>query len=163
MAELPDVGAELTLIIHHHISEATQSLFGFTHVSQRELFRSLLKVSGVGAKMGLAILSGMPAAQFVQAINLADVTALTKISGVGKKTAERLVVELRDKLGDSDVTLSDSFTEHVQVRADDEAVAALQSLGYKAMEAERLIRSVAQDDMDTASLIKAALQQAGAR
>lgn len=164
--DIPGTGEQTTLIIHHHITEATQSLFGFTHESQRLLFRNLMKVSGVGAKMALAILSGMAAAQFVQAVNLGDVTALTKIPGIGKKTAERLVMELRDKLADSTgiaVSHSAAGQNAGAVNPNQEAVTALQSLGYKAAEAERLIQSVTQDGMDTASLLKAALQQAGAR
>jgi Holliday junction DNA helicase RuvA len=89
LAELPPPGQPITLITHLHISDSAHTLYGFMHASQRELFRKLMKVSGIGAKLALAILSGINPAQFAATIQAADVQALTRIPGVGKKTAER--------------------------------------------------------------------------
>ncbi len=160
--ELPDAGQQVTLVIHQQITENSHNLYGFIQPGQRQLFRSLLKISGVGAKMALAILSGMNPAEFTGAIQAADVTALTRISGVGKKTAERLVMELRDKLGDSEVAGSPGLTATVAgPRA--EARHALEALGYKPVEAQALIKHVANDEMTAEAIIRAALQQAGSR
>lgn len=157
--ELPETGQPVTLITHLQITENSHSLYGFMQPGQRQLFRSLLKISGVGAKMALAILSGMNPAEFTAAVQAADVTALTRISGIGKKTAERLVMELRDKLGDSDIAVTGVTPIAAGPQA--EARNALEGLGYKPVEAERLIKSVADDGLSTEALIRAALQQAG--
>ncbi len=158
--ELPETGQPVTLITHLQITENSHSLYGFIQPGQRQLFRSLLKISGVGSKMALGILSGMNPAEFTAAIQAADVTALTRIPGVGKKTAERLVMELRDKLGESDSVATGSVMA-ASGGAQAEARNALEGLGYKAAEAERLIKSVPGDDLSTEALIRAALQQAG--
>lgn len=158
--DLPDSGQPVTLITHLQITENSHSLYGFLSAGQRQLFRNLLKISGVGAKMALAILSGMNPAEFSAAVQAGDVTGLTRIPGVGKKTAERLVMELRDKLGDADVGVSTpggSSSGGPQA----EARRALEALGYKPVEAERLIKAVAEPDMGTEGMIRAALQQAG--
>lgn len=158
--ELPETGQPVTLITHLQITENSHSLYGFMQPGQRQLFRSLLKISGVGAKMALAILSGMNPAEFTGAIQAADVTALTRIPGVGKKTAERLVMELRDKLGDSDAMVTGTLTP-VPAGAEADARNALEGLGYKPAEAERLVKNVSGDDLSAEALIRAALQQAG--
>ncbi|MDA3932958.1 MAG: Holliday junction branch migration protein RuvA [Gammaproteobacteria bacterium] len=162
LAELPPPGQPITLITHLHISDSAHTLYGFMHASQRELFRKLMKVSGIGAKLALAILSGINPAQFAATIQAADVQALTRIPGVGKKTAERLVMEMRDQL-----QLSSDPNSAVLTNAPSGAVAeassALQQLGYKQSEAERIIRSVAADGMTTEAMIRAALQTLGSQ
>ncbi len=163
--ELPDTGQPVTLVTHLQISESQHSLYGFTQSGQRQLFRNLLKISGVGAKMALAILSGMNPLEFTAAVQAGDITSLTRISGVGKKTAERLVMELRDKLGDGTDFGSGFMPTGQQAPTGPlaEARNALQGLGYKPVEADRLINSVATETMSTEAIIRAALQQAGQR
>ncbi len=161
--ELPDTGQQVTLVTHLQITENSHSLYGFIQAGQRQLFRSLLKISGVGAKMALAILSGMNPAEFTSAIQAGDVTGLTRIPGVGKKTAERLVMELRDKLADSETAGVQAGTVSGSAGAKAEARHALEALGYKPVEAERLIKHVADDEMPAEAIIRAALQQAGGR
>jgi len=159
--KLPETGQIVTLVTHLQITENSRTLFGFTQPGQRQLFRSLLKISGVGGKMALAILSAMSPEEFSAAIQLADVTTLIKIPGVGKKTAERLVIELRDKVETTILSVSSDIP--VALSAPLEARHALESLGYKAMEAERLVKQVAEQDMSTEAIIRAALQQAGGK
>ncbi|MDZ7749861.1 MAG: Holliday junction branch migration protein RuvA [Halofilum sp. (in: g-proteobacteria)] len=101
--DLPEVGAEVTLLTHMVVRDDAHLLFGFARESERYLFRTLLKVSGVGAKMALAVLSGMSADDFARCIESDDVTALTRLPGIGRKTAQRLVVEMRDRLDDAEL------------------------------------------------------------
>ena len=96
--DLPGIGKEVILLIHHAVKEDSDTLYGFLHESERTLFRNLLKVSGIGAKIALAVLSGVSTDHFARLVQAGDVVALTKIPGIGKKTAERIVVELRDRL-----------------------------------------------------------------
>lgn len=162
LADLPAPGQPVTLITHLQVSDTAQLLYGFLHASQRELFRKLMKVSGIGAKLALAILSGINPGQFASTIQAGDVQALTRIPGVGKKTAERLVMEMRDQL---DLSAADASPDQAGrlSGAQAEASSALQQLGYKAQEAERIIKAVASDDMNTEALIRAALQALGSR
>jgi len=162
LADLPAPGQPVTLITHLQVSDTAQSLYGFLHASQRELFRKLMKVSGIGAKLALAILSGINPGQFASTIQAGDVQALTRIPGVGKKTAERLVMEMRDQL---DLSAADASPDQAGrlPGAQAEASSALQQLGYKAQEAERIIKAVASADMTTEALIRAALQALGSR
>jgi len=160
LADLPSPGQAVTLITHLQVSDTAHSLYGFLHASQRELFRKLMKVSGIGAKLALAILSGINPAQFASTIQAGDVQALTRIPGVGKKTAERLVMELRDQLepgADDGIPGQAARLPGAQA----EASSALQQLGYKPQEADRIIKSVASDDMSTEAMIRAALQALG--
>jgi len=164
--DMPEVGGDFSLFTHLVVREDAQLLYGFASETERRLFRELIKVSGVGAKLALTILSGMSVADFVRAIQSRDTAALVRLPGVGKKTAERLVVEMIDRLGDR-------FVSHYGVGSinasqpgigivDDpvaDAVGALVSLGYKPAEASRMIRSVASDNADSSeAMIKAALQ-----
>ena len=150
--------------------EDAQILYGFNNYQQRELFRKLLKVNGVGAKSALAILSTFSTAEFAGLIQSQDVVAITKIPGVGKKTAERLIVEMRDKLGDfsGDISLSGSQTATVAnlgsmpATAQSEALIALQSLGFKPQEVNMLIKNVAKDGMSAEEIIRLCLQHKGA-
>lgn len=152
----------ITLWTHLTVREDAHLLYGFIDVDDKTLFRILLKVNGVGPKLALGILSSMSAAMLIQSIEMQDITTLTRIPGVGKKTAERLVIELRDRLqvfagsqttvaGHSQITLSAASPIA-------EAEAALVSLGYKPVEAQRAVAAIKNDHSDTANLIRAALK-----
>lgn len=155
---LPLVGIDVRLRIHHVLREDASLLFGFATEAERALFRALLKVNGVGPRMALAILSGVSAETFRQAIAGNDVAALTRIPGVGRKTAERLLVEMRDHF-DAEVAASVMAPGKPQ-SARDEAIHALLALGYKQHEAQRMIERAASDGASTEDLIRAALQAA---
>jgi len=163
--QLPEIGFSTTLYTHMVVREDAQLLYGFIDVSARRFFRELIKLNGVGPKLALAILSSMDLAQFITSIVEQDVVCLTKIPGVGKKTAERLVVEMRDKVKHlegyaSSFTLANkpilpitSANQRV-----DEATSALIALGYKPVEANRAVASVNDDEMNTTELIRLALR-----
>jgi len=159
--DLPQIGGMVTLYTHFLVKEDSQTLYGFVDKSERALFRILIKVNGIGPKMALAILSSMSAEELIINVQESDVTALTKIPGVGKKTAERLIIELRDKLGQAAKTdLFSTPTVLRQVQADprQEAEAALISLGYKPQEAARAVANVPIDSASSEEVIKAALK-----
>lgn len=158
---LPEASEEVVLHTHLLVREDAQILYGFASDSDRSLFRSLLKISGVGGKMALAILSSMTASEFAAAVEAGDTAQLTKIPGVGKKTAERLIIEMRDRLDKLQLTGAAAVAApsgEVPRTADGDAVSALIALGYKPNEASRMIRQVSTPDMDTEAMIKAALQ-----
>jgi len=146
--QLPAIGKEVVLLTHFSVSENAQTLFGFIASKDRDLFRILIKVSGVGPKMALGILSGMEADQLVGCVMQDNVSALVKVPGVGKKTAERLIIELRDKLKDWQqlnaplAAMEAASTPGAALSANDmvaEAEAALTSLGYKPTEASKMV------------------------
>ncbi len=147
--QLPELGSRVTLSIHFAVSENAQSLYGFYDKKDRELFRTLIKVSGVGPKMALAILSGMETDQLVSCVMQDNVSALVKVPGVGKKTAERLIIELRDKLKDWQVSHAplaemEAASQPQAPQADQnemvaEAESALIALGYKPTEASKMV------------------------
>lgn len=163
---LPDIGQEAIIYTHFVVREDAQLLYGFADKHERAMFRELIKVNGVGPKLALAILSGMSANQFVQCIHSDALSALVKLPGVGKKTAERLVVEMKDRLKNwigSDLLTPDSQKSGLEKsviidNAKDEAISALMALGYKAAVAEKVIRQVYQDGMDCESLIRGSLK-----
>lgn len=158
---LPGGDEEVTLHTHLAVREDAHILFGFAREADRTLFRALLKVSGVGGKMALGVLSGMTAEEFSQAVQGGDLAALTRLPGVGKKTAERLVVEMRDKLDKIGITPaggSVAATAPTPGGADQDAVSALVVLGYRPPEASRMVSKVYEEGMDTEAIIKAALQ-----
>jgi Holliday junction DNA helicase RuvA len=160
---LPHDDQEVTLYTHLAVREDAHVLYGFAREADRTLFRALLKVSGVGGKMALGVLSGMTAEEFGLAVQAADLAALTRLPGVGKKTAERLVVEMRDKLERVGVQAEGSRRAVAASAApapDQDAVSALIALGYKAPEASRMVSKVFAEGMDTESIIKAALKGA---
>jgi len=162
---LPETGRPVTLYTHLAVREDAHVLYGFASESERALFRSLLKVSGVGAKMALAILSGMNAEVFARCVESEDVGALVRLPGIGRKTAERLIVEMRDRLSKLGDQLSGAAgpgrggdVERRPRSVKSDAVAALVALGYKPQEAERMVKAVASEEMDSEALIRAALQ-----
>lgn len=170
--ELPDLDSEAIIFTHFVVREDAQLLFGFNNKQERALFRELIKVNGVGPKLALAILSGMSAKQFVGAVEKKEITALVKIPGVGKKTAERLVVEMHDRFKGmhQELLISDSSDTFMlggdpQVTtenrdAESEAIAALIALGYKPQEAAKMISKSALPDADCETLIREALRAA---
>lgn len=167
--ELPDINQEVTIYTHFVVREDAQLLYGFNTVQERSLFREVIKANGVGPKLGLAILSGMTASQFVDCVEREDISTLVKLPGVGKKTAERLVIEMRDRLkgwNSFDLFQSPATTEHSQVSensavstsADEEAVSALIALGYKPQVASKMVSKVLKPGMSSETVIKEALR-----
>jgi Holliday junction DNA helicase RuvA len=158
---LPAVGEEVRLLTHLVVREDAHVLYGFGTESERRLFRSLIKVSGVGPKIALALLSGISVEAFSQCVLNEDITALTRVPGIGRKTAERLVVEMRDRLKDPEAP---PITGAVPIAAtaspETEAYGALVALGYKPAEATRLLKAVGPGTHSTEELIRRALQGA---
>ncbi|MEX0604164.1 MAG: Holliday junction branch migration protein RuvA [Marinobacter sp.] len=163
---LPEPGQEITLHTHFSVREDAHSLFGFAARLDRNVFRLLIRVNGVGPKLALAILSGLDAHQFIQCVEARDANSLVKLPGVGKKTAERLLIEIADRIGQ----LEGQFTpggvqgspSTVPVREAhsprDEAEAALIALGYKPQEASKAVNKIAERDMSREELIRLALK-----
>ncbi|MCH8080501.1 MAG: Holliday junction branch migration protein RuvA [Proteobacteria bacterium] len=160
--KLPDTGVEVTLFTHLAIRDDAHLLFGFATHNERTMFRTLIKVNGVGAKMALTILSGMEADHFAQCIRDGDALSLVRLPGVGKKTAERLIIEMRDRLKDWELSsVASSSADNALGRASsqsDDAVSALIALGYKPQEASRLVFAVATDEMTSEEIIRGALK-----
>lgn len=157
--DLPEVGREVQLFTHHAQKEDSVALYGFLTDAERRLFRDVQKVSGIGAKIALAILSGVSVNDFARLVQSSDVTALTRIPGIGKKTAERIVVELRDRAADLGAGPV-SGTAAAGFDPLSEAVIALQQLGYKPAEADRMARAAAVQGDSAEAIIRKALQQA---
>lgn len=162
--QLPDVGNEITILTHFVVREDAQLLYGFLSEAEKKLFRTLLKVSGVGPRMALTILSKSEPDEFVRAVLNHDSGKLESVPGIGKKTAERLIVEMRDRLQDwheIPLAISSSKTAEKSVRSQifQDAVAALVSLGYKANEASRLIHKLDDGVMPSQELIRCALKE----
>lgn len=164
---LPSRGDTVTLYTHFVVREDAQLLYGFTGLDERSLFRHLIKVTGVGPKMALAILSGMTAGEFVRCVHTGDLATLTRLPGVGKKTAERLLVEMKDRLAnwqDGDGAHSSSVEPGGIGGVAAEAESALQALGYKPQEAARMIaaarKELGGDAIPSEMLIRTALRQA---
>jgi Holliday junction DNA helicase RuvA len=159
---LPDINEEVSLFTHLVVREDAQLLYGFATTRERLLFRSLLKVNGVGAKLALTILSGSDVDEFSRSVQEGDAASLTRLPGVGKKTAERLIIEMRDRLKEVSgaMGLKPVVSEAASLAgAKDEAVEALVALGYKPAEADKMIRSVYSNGMNTEELIRLALQR----
>lgn len=163
---LPATGSEVTLYTHLSVSENLHQLFGFIRVRDRLLFRTLIKVSGVGPKLAISILSGMEADDIARCVRDNNIQALTKVPGIGKKTAERLVIELRDRLKNWDLPQT-NLTEPgnnlpLQMEGDAwaEAESALLALGYKPAEASKMVARAAKSQADASSeeLIRLALK-----
>ncbi|KRG71500.1 Holliday junction branch migration protein RuvA [Pseudoxanthomonas dokdonensis] len=156
--DLPEVGREVSLFTHYAQKEDSVSLYGFLRESERRLFRDVQKVSGIGAKIALAVLSGVSVDEFARMVQSSDVTALTRIPGIGKKTAERMVVELRDRA--ASLTGGPTGPGPQAYDPQSEATIALQQLGYKPADAARMARDSASSGDDAATIIRKALQSA---
>lgn len=160
---LPDTNQPVTLITHLVVREDAQILYGFSQERERSLFRSLIKVNGVGPKLALTILSGIEPDVFVRCVRDNNAASLTGIPGIGKKTAERLIIETRDALAKWDVAMnagSDGASMQL-IGAEQtlqDAVSALTSLGYKPAEAKKAVSAVHADDLSSEDLIRLALK-----
>jgi Holliday junction DNA helicase RuvA len=152
---LPQAGEPVTLLTHMVVREDSQTLYGFASAGDRQLFRELLKVSGVGPRLALAILSGVSADDFALMVEAGDTKALTRLPGIGKKTAERLILEMRGRLPEA----GESGGTAIPADPASEARAALASLGYSSAEALKMVRAVADQNQPAATLIRAALKQ----
>jgi Holliday junction DNA helicase RuvA len=159
--DLPALGSEVILLTHYAVKEDSVALYGFAREGERALFRSLQKVSGIGAKIALAVLSSVSTDHFARLVHAGDVVALTKIPGIGKKTAERIVVELRDRLeGLTSAGGTQLPSGNAPLDAAGEATVALSQLGYKPAEVSRLVQKVAADGDSAEAIIRKALRAA---
>ncbi len=162
--DLPENGDQVTLLTHLVVREDIQQLYGFREASERELFRMLIKISGVGPKMALTILSGMNTKDFFESVQTSDIDRLVKLPGVGKKTAERLAIEMKDRLpvmSSMDINKAGSEEKekfHQKLGAQEEAESVLVALGYKPQEATRMI-TIASNNIDIADNEKKASEK----
>ncbi len=159
--DLPAVGATVTLVTHLAVREDAHTLYGFLREADRALFRDLLKVTGVGARMALAILSGMDARRFAQCVEQEDHTALMRLPGIGKKTAERLVIEMRDRVGTLAAGLPATSTPSrapAEPAPLSDAIEALIALGYRPLDANRMARAADDGAKTSEEIIRAALR-----
>jgi len=165
--DLPKLGEELQLFTHLVVREDAHILFAFSTESDRLMFRSLIKVNGVGPKLALTILSGQSAEEFHRCIHDNDVQALVRLPGIGKKTAERLVIEMRDRLPkESEGNGSGQSTSATYIHSANpkqEAVSALCALGYKPQDASKMVQNIPQQDKSCEDIIKLALQGAAGK
>ena len=167
---LPATGLEATIYTHFVVREDAQLLYGFTSTTERSLFRQLIRANGIGPKMALTILSGLTASQFVRCVQNDDISTLVKLPGVGKKTAERLLVEMRDRLKDWGLSIQTPLTDHLVLGNEEvqnfelkespeqDAISALQSLGYSTTQAQAAVKKVYVAGSSSEQLIKAALK-----
>jgi len=156
---LPAVGEEVRLLTHLVVREDAHVLYAFGSEDERRLFRSLIRVSGVGPKIALALLSGISVSAFAECVQRGDSSALTRVPGVGRKTAERLIVEMRDRLAPPEA-LGGAPAATAATSAESEAYGALVALGYRPAEAARLLKAVPPGTHSTEELIRRALQGA---
>jgi len=159
--DLPELQEEVTLFTHLIVREDAHTLYAFSSLKERALFRTLLKVNGVGPKMALAIVSGMTADEFSHLIHANDVAGLTRLPGVGKKTAERLIIEMRDRLPEPDSMPDDSSNTNAlpQLRnLQEDAVEALLALGYKPAQASKMVSSSATENLSVEEIVRNALK-----
>ena len=162
---LPDEHNEIALYVHLIVREDAQLLYGFSDQGQRQLFRSLLKVNGVGARVALAILSTFSPREFINCIHLEDAVTLTRVPGIGNKTAERIIIDMRDRIDAQEYAqeydaVSGAATEHLEVPDNpaQDAIGALIALGYKSAEANRAVNAVKEQNQQRDDLIRNALQ-----
>ncbi len=158
--DLPETGQPVVLLTHLQVKEDAHTLYGFSSESERRMFRQLLKISGIGARLALTILSGASSDELSRYVLTGDTAALTRLPGIGKKTAERIIIELRDKLDGLMARDSRALPAGLTqpVGAASEATHALATLGYKPQEASRMVRNVVKPDMSAEEIIRRALQ-----
>ena len=162
--DLPELGQEVTLHTHFVVREDAQILYAFSSTAERSLFRTLLKVNGVGPKMALAIVSGMTVDEFAERVKAGDAIGLTRLPGVGKKTAERLIIEMRDRLPKTEGASSAQGASKpdplsIKNNPEEEAVNALLALGYKPTEASKMVSRQANQDLSVEAMIRNALKE----
>jgi len=161
---LPEVGMEVTLLTHLTVREDAHTLYGFAHPAERSLFRNLIRVTGVGPRLALLILSGMSVELFGRCVRENDTASLTRLPGVGKKTAERLIIEMRDRIGElgfypaAVVLPSGERTAAPETHPVDDAISALVALGYKLPDASRMVQSLKTEGLASEAIIRQALQ-----
>lgn len=158
---LPDIGAEVNLLTHQVVREDAHILYGFISAAERELFRILIKVSGIGPKLAITILSGIEPEQFIACVQQEDADRLTIIPGIGKKTAERLIIETRDAINKLEITEHPGISLNNESSANRnfiDAISALTALGYKPHEAKRAINAVHAPEHSSETLIRLALK-----
>jgi len=159
---LPEIDRDVTLLTHLVVREDAQLLFGFATAAERDLFRALIKVSGIGAKVALAILSGIETDEFVRCVHEKNTARLTALPGIGKKTAERLIVEMRDRVGDwAPAAAVPAQAAGSSSRADavSDAISGLIALGYKPPEASKLVLEIDTNDKASDVIIREVLQR----
>jgi Holliday junction DNA helicase RuvA len=163
MSTFYEMGADVNLVLHTHlhVKEDAHTLYGFISKDEKTLFRELIRVNGIGPKVALAILSHLNVASLMNAVAHEDDVLLAKTPGIGKKTAQKLIVELKDRL--EKLSLSNTANQQITASANinpntKQALAALQSLGFKAKEAERMLAAISDDSLSTEELIRLALQ-----
>lgn len=161
--ELPELGGQAVLLTHMVVREDAQLLYGFASENERSMFRLLIRINGVGPKLGITILSGISSGELSRCVAENDIATLVKLPGIGKKTAERLVIELKDRMKDFAVEKNHSEDAAVSPcasskRPEDDAVSALLALGYKVQEANRMVKSVDTEDLNSEDIIRLALQ-----
>jgi Holliday junction DNA helicase RuvA len=160
---LPEVGAEVTLLTHLAVREDAHTLYGFASPEERGLFRNLIRVTGIGPRLALLILSGMSVELFGRCVREGDTASLTRLPGIGKKTAERLIIELRDRIGElgldpTAVVLAGSRAVAPVINPVDDAISALVALGYRLPEASRMVQSLETGGLTSEAIIRLALQ-----
>jgi len=158
--KLPGVGEPLMLHTHLVVREDAQLLYGFATSIEKSLFRELIRISGIGPKVALAVLSGISVDDFWNTVRAGETARLVKVPGIGKKTAERIVIEMRDKAGAGSGEGLLGIAPGVDATPLAEARAALEGLGYKPVEAQRLTDAIKQDGMTTDQIIREALKRA---
>lgn len=156
--ELPEIGTKVMLHTHLQVREDAHKLYGFDTLRQRDLFRTLLKVTGIGPRVALAILSGLRAEDFERCISDGDIAQLTRVPGVGRKTAERLLVEMRDRIAAQPGTGGGGGAGLAATSAEGEAYGALVALGYKPAEVSRMLKQVNTPGLSTEELIRQILK-----
>ena len=156
--KLPSVDQTVQLLTHLIVREDQHTLYGFITEDERKLFRALIKISGVGAKLALTILSGINVEGFIRSVQMQDVDTLIHLPGIGKKTAERLLVEMKDKVGQMGDIAQNDAVESKDLRIIQEAHNALTSLGYKSVEARKILDGIDSNGLTVEALLKQALQ-----
>lgn len=160
---LPEVGAEVTLHTHLVVREDAHTLYGFATLSERVLFRNLIRVTGIGPRVALLILSGMSVDVFGRCVREGDAAALTRLPGIGKKTAERLIIEMRDRVGElgldpTAVTMPGERAGIPAINPVDDAISALVALGYRLPDAARMVQTISPEGLTSEAIIRQALQ-----
>lgn len=156
--DLPATGETVTLHTHLVVRDDAHLLYGFSSEAQRRLFRDLIRINGVGPRVALALLSGLSAAEFTQCVAAADTARLIQVPGIGRKTAERVLMEMKDKVEAGAAVLHTAGAARPAADPVSEAVSALVALGYKPQEASRMVRAVAGEDVSTEEIIRQALK-----
>jgi Holliday junction DNA helicase RuvA len=159
--DLPETGQAVVILTHLSIKDDSHTLYGFSSEAQRTVFRQLLKISGIGAKLALTILSGASSEELARYVAEEDSAALTRLPGIGKKTAERIIIELRDKLDVIPIGAASTGPgggPSAPASAVSEAITALNALGYRPQESSSMVRAVAEPDMTVEDIVRLALQ-----